>query len=85
MYLLECRNGRLYTGIAVNVRARFLKHSSGKGAMFTRLNPPSHIIGTRQCRNRSEASKMEAALKRLNREQKREAVAQWPVFKDEDD
>ena len=84
VYLLECNNGRLYTGITTDVKARFNKHSSGKGAMFTRLNRPSHIIGMRKCRDRSEASKLEAAIKRLGPEQKRIIAARWPACIDED-
>ena len=56
VYLLECLNGKIYTGITTNVEARFNKHLSGKGAKFTKMNPPSHIIATQQCENRSEAS-----------------------------
>ena len=55
VYLLECLNGKIYTGITTNVEARFNKHLSGKGAKFTKMNPPSHIIATQQCENRSEA------------------------------
>jgi putative endonuclease len=78
VYLLECLNGRLYTGITTDLRQRLDRHRSGKGAMFTRLNPPSHFIGARSCQNRSEASKLEAAIKRLTPAQKRALAAEWP-------
>jgi predicted GIY-YIG superfamily endonuclease len=38
LYLLECRDGRTYAGIATDVAARFAAHSRGKGAKFTRSN-----------------------------------------------
>ena len=63
VYLLECINGKIYTGITTNVEARFNKHVSGKGAKFTKMNTPSHIIATQQCANRSEASKLECQIK----------------------
>jgi putative endonuclease len=59
VYLLECLNGKIYTGITTNVEARFNKHLTGKGAKFTKMNPPSNIMATKQCKNRSEAIKLE--------------------------
>ncbi|MDX2028853.1 MAG: GIY-YIG nuclease family protein [Alphaproteobacteria bacterium] len=82
VYLLECTNGRLYTGITTDLAERFRKHSSGKGAMFTRLNRPSHMIGAKPCKDRSEASKREAAMKRLTPAQKRLAASRWPALVD---
>jgi putative endonuclease len=70
LYLLVCRDGRTYTGIATDVAARFAIHSSGKGAKFTRSNPPVRVLGTRAFASKSEALKAEAALKKLDRPQK---------------
>jgi len=36
LYLIECCDGSLYTGVTVNVNARYAAHSSGKGARYTR-------------------------------------------------
>lgn len=70
LYLLVCRDGRTYTGIATDVAARFAAHSSGKGAKFTRSNPPVRVLGTRAFANKSEALKAEAALTKLDRTDK---------------
>lgn len=67
LYLLACRDGRTYTGIATDVAARFAAHSRGKGAKFTRSNRPVRILGTRAFASKSEALKAEAALKKLDR------------------
>jgi putative endonuclease len=67
LYLLACRDGRTYVGIATDVEARFAAHSSGKGAKFTRSNPPTRVLGARAFANKSEALKAEAALKKLDR------------------
>jgi putative endonuclease len=67
VYLLVCRDGRTYAGIATDVAARFAAHSSGKGAKFTRSNPPVRVLGTRAFASKSEALKAEAALKKLDR------------------
>ncbi|MBM0104699.1 GIY-YIG nuclease family protein [Steroidobacter sp. S1-65] len=70
LYLLACRDGRTYAGIAIDVAARFAAHSSGKGAKFTRSNPPTRVLGARAFASKSEAMKAEAALKKLNRTQR---------------
>ncbi len=66
-YLLVCRDGRTYAGIATDVAARFAAHSSGKGAKFTRSNPPVRVLGAVAFASKSEALKAEAALKKLDR------------------
>ena len=82
VYILECANERLYTGITTDLAARFRKHVSGKGAMFTRLNRPSRMIAAQRCKDRSDASKLEWLVKGLRPEKKRALAAQWPRIKD---
>lgn len=72
LYLLECENGSIYTGIAVNVEERYEKHLSGKGARYTRANPPRKILGFVRYPNRSLASKAEYAMKQLSAAEKME-------------
>ena len=79
VYVLECANGRLYTGITTDLERRFQQHKSGKGAMFTRLNRPARMLASMPCKNRSEASKLEWNIKKLSVQQKRALVAQWPI------
>lgn len=70
LYLLECANGSYYAGITTDVAARFAAHQSGKGARYTRANPPLRIVGQVAYADRSAASKAEWQLKRLPREAK---------------
>ncbi len=77
VYLLECLNGKIYTGITTDVEARFKKHLTGKGAKFTKMNPPLHIIGIKSCANRSEASKLEYQIKQLSALKKRALSLDW--------
>lgn len=70
LYLLACRDGRTYAGIATDVAARFTTHRNGKGAKFTRSNPPVRVLGAQAFASKSEALKAEAALKRLDRTEK---------------
>lgn len=70
LYLLECRNGAYYAGITNNLEFRFAAHLSGKGARYTRANPPIRILASKGYPDRSSASSAEAQLKKRKREQK---------------
>ena len=69
VYVLECRNGALYTGSTTDLKRRLNEHRSG-GAKFTRANPPVRVVYTQNCRTRSSAQKREAAIKALTRAEK---------------
>ncbi len=71
LYLLECADKSIYTGIAVDVTKRFAAHKSGKGARYTRSHPPKKILATVKYKNRSLASKAEYAVKQLTPTEKR--------------
>jgi putative endonuclease len=75
VYVLECRGGILYTGIAIDVSARYAQHVAGRGARFTRANPPERIIAAFTCADRSQATRAEIAIKRLGAAQKRALCA----------
>ena len=70
LYLLECNNGAYYAGITNDLPARFAAHLSGKGARYTRANPPVKIIASKLYLDRSSASIAEAQLKSLPRSKK---------------
>lgn len=70
LYLLECKNGAYYAGITNNLDARYAAHVSGKGAKYTRANPPVKILASKAYPDRSAASVAEAQLKQLPRQQK---------------
>ncbi len=79
IYLLECKNGRLYTGITPDLAERFKKHCTGKGAMFTRLNAPLKMIAASSCGNRSAASRLERVIKKLTHDQKLLMASKWEL------
>jgi putative endonuclease len=70
LYLLECKNSHYYAGITNDLQARFAAHSSGKGARYTRANPPVRIMASKNYADRSSASVAEAKLKKLPRSKK---------------
>ena len=70
LYLLECKNGAFYAGITNNLEQRYAAHVSGKGARYTRANPPVRILASKPYADRSSASTAEAQLKQLPRHKK---------------
>lgn len=70
LYLLECKNGAFYAGITNNLEQRYAAHLSGKGARYTRANPPVKILASKSYADRSAASIAEAQLKQLPRHKK---------------
>jgi putative endonuclease len=75
LYLIECADGSLYTGIATDVEARFIAHASGKGARYTRARKPLRVMASFELAGRSEASRAEYFVKRLTPPQKRALIA----------
>ena len=65
LYLIECEDGSLYTGIALDPEARFALHLAGKGARYTRSHPPKKLLMALPFPDRSTASKAEYRLKQL--------------------
>lgn len=74
IYLIECADGSLYTGISIDVERRFQTHLAGKGARYTRSRKPVRLIASRPVGTRAEALRAELAVKRLPRSQKIDAV-----------
>ncbi len=79
LYLLACADGRTYAGITTNVWTRFKLHAQGKGAKFTRANPPVAILGATLFTTKSAALQAEHALKQLSKAEKMAWARQWPV------
>lgn len=76
LYLLECNNGAYYAGITNNLESRFTAHVTGKGARYTRANPPIKIVASKSYQDRSSASVAEAQLKSLPRHKKLQYFAE---------
>ncbi len=71
VYLIECRDESIYTGIATDVARRYAMHAAGKGARYTRSRPPRRLLGSFEFPDRSSASRAEHAIKQLTPAQKR--------------
>ena len=65
VYLIECRDGSLYTGVAIDVDRRYAQHVAGKGARYTRAHPPERLLAWFACADRAAACRAEYAIKQL--------------------
>jgi putative endonuclease len=72
VYLIECTDGSIYTGIAVDVAARYEVHVAGKGARYTRAHPPARLLAAFEYADRSAATIAEYQIKKLSAREKRE-------------
>lgn len=74
VYLVRCRDGSLYTGIAIDVARRIAEHEDSKrGARFLRGKGPLTLVFQREIGDRSLASKIESRIKRLSKAEKSNA------------
>lgn len=78
VYLIECEDGSLYTGVAVDVDKRFAQHAAGKGARYTRSHPPRRLLARFEHPDRSSALKAEYAIKQLSATEKRALIPTGP-------
>ena len=75
VYLLRCRDGSLYTGIAKDLARRLEQHRRGRAARYTRGRGPVKLVWERRVATWSRALREERRIKSLRRVRKEELVA----------
>ena len=70
LYMLECRGGSIYVGVAKDVEARYQQHVKGSGAAYTRINPPLRLLGKMRYPDQRSAIVAEREMKKRPRTQK---------------
>jgi len=71
VYVVECDDETLYTGITTDVGRRVREHNeSSAGAKYTRSRRPVELVAAWRCRDQSVAASSEAAFKALPRAEK---------------
>jgi putative endonuclease len=70
LYILECRDGSLYTGITTDVQRRCGQHSAGTASRYTRSRLPVKLVYQERCGDRSAALSREHAVKSMSRQNK---------------
>ena len=76
VYLVECRDGTYYTGVARDVERRIAQHNAGRGARYTRGRGPVVVVAASRAMEKRAAYRLEHAVKQLPRRRKAAAVHQ---------
>lgn len=82
MYVVECRDGSLYTGITNHLERRIQQHNRGKGAAYTASRRPVKLLGAWRFVDRTTALKAEAAFKQNTRKVKQEYLRSKSTYRD---
>ena len=65
VYILQCNNNSLYTGVTNNLHKRMKIHESGKGSKYVRAKGFKQLLKFKKCENKSDAHKAEYQIKQL--------------------
>ena len=77
VYMVECRDGTLYTGIARDAERRAAVHNSGRGAKYTRARLPVVLRYRETQPDKAAALRREAAIKKLRRGDKLRLIDEY--------
>lgn len=73
-YILQCRDGTLYTGWTNDLIRRVKEHNLGKGAKYTKSRRPVRLVYYEEFYTKGEAMKRECAIKRMGRKEKERMI-----------
>lgn len=74
VYVLQCKDGTLYTGYTNNIKKRLKMHEEGKGAKYTRGRGPFRLVFCTTFSTKQEAMQKEYQFKQLNRKEKENLI-----------
>ena len=74
VYILECKDGTLYTGWTTDIDRRLIEHNAGLGCKYTRSRYPVELRHLEEFATKEEALSREIAIKKLSRFQKLELI-----------
>ena len=75
VYLLECADHSIYTGITTDLEKRFKSHAEGTGARYTKAKKPLRILYSEKHPDRSVATKREMEIKSWARQKKLDLIS----------
>ena len=70
VYILQCGDKSLYTGITTDLKRRLIEHKDGMGGHYTRARGATKMVYSERHADRAAASRREAAIKKLSRKNK---------------
>lgn len=74
LYMIECLNGRYYTGITDDLGRRTTEHKKGRGARYIKRYKYKQLVYVEEYLNRSLAMQAEKRFKKLSHQQKKEII-----------
>lgn len=76
LYILECADKTLYTGITTDLERRIIEHnSSSLGAKYTKGRRPVKLVYYKKFKDKSTATKGEWAVKKISRKDKLQLIS----------
>lgn len=78
-YIVRCADDSFYTGWTVDLAERMSAHNQGRGAKYTRGRGPVQLVASWELSSKSEAMKLERALKQLSRKEKQGLIKDLSV------
>ena len=70
VYILQCSDNTLYTGITNDLTRRLGQHNAGQGAKYTKGRSPLKLVYSEACSDKSQALQREWQIKALKRAEK---------------
>lgn len=71
VYIVQCVDDTLYTGVAKNINKRLYEHNhTARGARYTRGRRPVRLVYSEPAADRSQACRREYAIKQFSRQDK---------------
>ena len=70
MYILECSNGKYYTGSTIDLEKRVMEHSNGEGSNFTSKHLPVKLVYYEEYQRIDEAFYREKQVQGWSRKKK---------------
>ena len=74
VYILECNDNSLYTGITNDLEKRVSAHNSGKGAKFTKARLPVRLVYREPYKTKGDSLKREFEIKKMKRTEKLDLI-----------
>jgi putative endonuclease len=79
LYIVECRDKSLYTGITTDIKRRISEHNAKVGAKSLRSKVPVVLVYSELYNNHSEAAKREADIKKWTRQRKLKLIEESKI------
>jgi len=77
VYIIQCRDQTLYTGITNNLTNRLEMHELGLAAKYTKGRGPFKLVYQEFFENRSLSTKRESEIKKFKKEDKNKLIESY--------